>query len=174
MSKQVTRIMILGIVVHRAPISGYGIEKTLQEWATERWTSIAAASIYQQLRSLTVAGLIRPTGERTGRAVGYEPTAAGRDELHDLLRSLLHEQSPQPLSLIPLLHFTPTLSSAELIEGLTRRIAVIDRALSYESAVIEQAQSTGPSHVTEIFRLTWHGLRADRAWCREFLDRIAG
>jgi hypothetical protein len=92
--------------------------------------------------------------------------------LHDLLLALLGESSPQPLSLIPLLHFTPALSATELVDGLTTRIARISASLDYESQVIEQAMLAGPSHVTEIFRLTWEGLRADRAWCEAYLERL--
>ncbi len=174
MPKETTRMMILGIVAFRGPIGGYGIQKTLDEWSVGRWATIAPASIYQQLRSLGTAGLVaRPEG-RSARAAVYECTDAGRKQLHDLLLSLLDETNPQPLSLIPLLHFTPALSREELVGGLTARIARIDEALDYEPRVIEQAASIGPSHVTEIFRLTWEGLRADRTWCVAYLERLRG
>ena len=172
MPKETTRIMVLGVIAHRGPISGYGIEKTLDEWAVARWTAIAPASIYQQLRSLSSAGLIAPVGERRTRAVDYTCTDAGRNRLHELLLSLLDEPSPQPLSLIPLLHFTPTLSKEELVDGLTARIARIDDALGHERQVIHQASSVGPAYITEIFRLTWEGLRADRTWCESYLERL--
>lgn len=38
--------------------------------------------------------------------------------------------------------------------------------------MLERAATLGPAHVTEIFRLNWHGLRADRAWCSEFRERV--
>lgn len=172
MAKQTTRIMVLGIVTHRRPISGYGIEKTLREWAVDRWTTIAPASIYQQLRSLSAAGLIEPAGDGSARAVNYRSTDNGRDELRHLLLSLLNERDFQPLSLIPLLHFTPSLTLSELREGLGRRVALIEELLSQEAEVITRSEAAGPSHVTEIFRLTWEGYRADRAWCIGFLDRL--
>ncbi|HEY0247987.1 MAG TPA: PadR family transcriptional regulator [Gryllotalpicola sp.] len=172
MSKETTRIMVLGVVASRGPISGYGIEKTLEEWAVQRWTTIAPASIYQQLRSLTTAGLIEPATERSGRATDYACTDAGRRRLRELLLALLHEPSPQPLSLIPLLHFTPSLNRDELVDGLQGRITRLDEALGYESQVLDRAAGSGPLHVAEIFRLTWEGLRADRAWCLDYLRRL--
>jgi DNA-binding PadR family transcriptional regulator len=63
MPKEITRMMILGVVAFRGPIGGYGIEKTLDEWSVGRWTTIAPASIYQQLRSLSSAGFIEPLTE---------------------------------------------------------------------------------------------------------------
>ncbi len=173
MAKQTTRIMVLGVVASRQPLSGYGIEKVLAEWAVDRWTTIAPASIYQQLRSLTAASLIEQAADgTTRRAIEYRCTATGRDELHRLLLALLNEQDFQPLSLIPLLHFTPALTAVELATGLRRRVALIDQALAHEPEVIERAEASGPAHVAEIFRLTWHGYRADRAWCQEFLTRL--
>lgn len=174
MAKQTTRIMVLGVVAYRQPISGYGIERTLREWAVDRWTTIAPASIYQQLRSLSAAGLIEPAGDGSARALDYRCTERGRDELRHLLLSLLNEQDFQPLSLIPLLHFTPSLTARELTEGLSRRAALVEELLSHEAEVIARSEASGPSHVTEIFRLTWEGYRADRAWCRGFLGRLAG
>ncbi len=172
MGKQTTRIMVLGAISYRQPISGYGVERVLSEWAVDRWTTIAPASIYQQLRSLRSAGLIEPVDAGTGRAIDYRCTETGKAELHRLLRALLDEQDFQPLSLIPLLHFTPSLSRRELTEGLARRISLIDQAVAHETDVLQRAATSGPSHVTEIFRLIWHGYRADRDWCRDFLDRL--
>ncbi len=172
MPKETTRIMVLGAIAYRGPISGYGIEKVFDEWAVARWTTIAPPSIYQQLRSLSASGLITRSEERTARAVDYECADAGREQLHELLLTLLHESSPQPLSLVPLLHFTPTLSGEELVDGLTDRIARISDALRYEDEVIRQSASSGPAHASEIFRLTWEGLRADRAWCEGYLERL--
>lgn len=90
-----------------------------------------------------------------------------------MLLSLLDEPRPQPMSLVPLLHFTPTLSADELIDGLTARIARIDEALDHESAFLERAEQTGPAHVVELFRLTLEGLRGDRRWCAGYLERLS-
>ncbi|HXD62482.1 MAG TPA: PadR family transcriptional regulator [Lacisediminihabitans sp.] len=173
MSRQSTRIMVLGIVAYRQPISGYGIEKTLAEWAVDRWTTIAPASVYQQLRTLGRSGLIEPVAGSTTRAAEFRCTSAGRDELHRLLLDLLEERDVRPLSLIPLLHFTPSLSTAELEHGLTARVAAIDAALAASDAMLARSGELAASHVMEIFRLTLHGLRADRDWCRSFLHRLA-
>jgi DNA-binding PadR family transcriptional regulator len=172
MPKEISRIMVLGAIAVRGPVSGYAIEKTFDEWAVARWTTIAPASIYQQLRSLSASGFIGAVEQPVSRATQYQVTEAGTDRLHELLLALLHEQAPQPLSLIPLLHFTPALGAAELVDGLTARVARIDEALGFESEVLERAATAGPSHVLEIFRLTWEGLRADRAWCLAYLRRL--
>jgi DNA-binding PadR family transcriptional regulator len=172
MPKEISRIMVLGTIAVRGPIGGYGIEKTFGEWAVDRWTTIAPASIYQQLRSLGAAGFIEAVGEPVSRATLYRCTAVGTERLHELLLALLREQSPQPLSLIPMLHFTPAISADELVDGLEARVARIDAALEVEPDVLERASTAGPSHVTEIFRLTWEGLRADRAWCLGYLQRL--
>jgi len=171
-SRSTTRLMVLGVIAYRQPMSGYGIQKTLDEWAVSRWTTIAPASIYQQLRTLTAQGAVEPTPGATGRAVEYVCTPTGREELRELMLSLLHERDFQPLSLIPLLYFTPSLSTEELDAGLADRIQAIDEALAMEHAMIARSEALGPSHVTEIFRLTWHGLRADRDWCQEFRARL--
>lgn len=173
MSRQTTRLMVLGIVSYREPVSGYGIEKVLDEWAVSRWTTIAPASVYQQLRTLSAQGFIEPTEGSSARATEYRCAPEGRTELHSLLLGLLGERDPHPLSLIPLLHFTPSLSIEELDAGLAARISAIDDALALESELLARSAELGPSHVSEIFRLSWHGLRADRDWCREFRQRLA-
>jgi DNA-binding PadR family transcriptional regulator len=172
MSSQITRLMVLGVIAYRQPISGYGIQKTLDEWAVARWTTIAPASIYQQLRTLTSRGFIEAVNGSGGRAAAVECTSAGQAELRALLLALLNEHDFQPLSLIPLLHFTPSLSIEELERGLSARIAAIDAALGKEEELVARSAALGRSHVAEIFRLTWHGLRADRAWCEEFRQRL--
>lgn len=172
MSKQVTRIMVLGVIASRGPVSGYRIEKTLGEWSVHRWATIAPASIYHQIRALRAAGMIERAEVQSGRAIELVATSVGQAQLRALLLDLLHEEDFQPLSLIPLLHFAPVLTTAELVDGLERRIQVIDRALEHEQEVLDRAEALGPSHVTEVFRLTWHGLRADRQWCLEFMARL--
>jgi DNA-binding PadR family transcriptional regulator len=172
MSRQTTRVMVLGVIAYREPVSGYGIAKTLDEWAVSRWTTIAPASVYQQLRTLDAQGFLQPATPSRGRATEYRCTTTGREELHRLLLDLLGERDIRPLSLIPLLHFTPSLDTAELRDGLTARIAAIDDALAMEDRMLARSATLAPSHVTEIFRLTWHGLRADKAWCQEFLARL--
>jgi DNA-binding PadR family transcriptional regulator len=164
--------MVLGVVAYRQPISGYGIQKTLEEWAVSRWTTIAPASIYQQLRTLSAHGSVEPQPGSTGRAAEYRCTPTGQAELRELLLALLHERDFQPLSLIPLLYFTPSLSVEELSAGLAGRIQAIDDALAMEDAMIARSETLAPSGVTEIFRLTWRGLRADRDWCQEFRGRL--
>lgn len=172
MSRQTTRLMVLGIVAHRQPVSGYDIAKVLEEWAVSRWTTIAPASIYQQLRTLTANNFIAQDGMTATRATRYTCTTAGSTELRRLLLELLDESDVQPLSLIPLLHFTPMLTTEQLDTGLAARIAAIDRALGLENDMIERSAAVAPAHVTEIFRLTWHGLRADKTWCQEFRQRL--
>ncbi len=97
-----------------------------------------------------------------------------RETLCDDGGGLLHERDFQPMNLMPLLYFTPSLSIEELDAGIATRVQVIDDALAMEQAMIERSETVGPSHVTEIFRLTWHGLRADRDWCNEFRGRLTG
>ncbi|UAJ80390.1 helix-turn-helix transcriptional regulator [Leifsonia sp. ZF2019] len=172
MSRRSTRLMVLGVVAYRNPISGYGIEKTLDEWAVSRWTTIAPASIYQQLRTLTAQGAVEPVAGSRGRAAEHRCTPAGHEQLRRLLLELLHERDFRPMSLLPLLYFTPSLTSEELDAGLASRIRLLDQALESEDAMIARSEELGPSHVTEIFRLTWRGLRADRDWCAEYRARL--
>ncbi len=172
MSRQTTRLMVLGVVAYRQPVGGYDIAKVLEGWAVSRWTTIAPASIYQQLRTLNINGFVAPDRQKATRATRYTATTAGQDELRRLLLELLHESDVRPLSLIPLLHFTPTLTTEELDAGLTARVAAIDRALSLENDMIERSAALAPAHVTEIFRLTWQGLRADQTWCQDFQQRL--
>lgn len=173
MAKETTRLMVLGIVAYRGPVGGYGIERILEEWAVARWTTIAPASIYQQLRSLSASGLIRESSAPRTRASEFEATDEGRERLHTMLLALLDEPRPQPMSLVPLLHFTPSLEEGELIDGLTARIHRIDEALANESAFLTAAEQNGPPHVVELFRLTLEGLRADRRWCVGYLERLS-
>ncbi|MDQ1131216.1 MULTISPECIES: hypothetical protein [unclassified Microbacterium] len=172
MSRQTTKIMVLGIVAYRGPIGAYGIEKVLKEWAVSRWTTIAAPSIYQQLRTLSSRGFIDVTSGESERATQYVCTTKGREQLLSLLRSLLEERDFQPLSLIPLLYFTPTLTIDELRRGLSARVAAIETVLAHEQEFLDQSRDLGPAHAMEILRLTWHGFRADRDWCLDYLARL--
>lgn len=172
MSRRTTRAMTLGVIASRGPISGYGIERTFAEWAVDRWTTISAASVYQQLRTLSTQGLIEPVAGRSGRATDYRCTPAGHTELRSMLLEMLGERDVRPLGLVPLLYFTPFLSRRELVDGLSARLAALDDALAVEDEMLARAAAVGPSHVLEIFRLNWHGLRADRVWCEEFRQRL--
>ncbi|PWJ53501.1 DNA-binding transcriptional regulator, PadR family [Quadrisphaera granulorum] len=163
--------MVLGVIAHRQPIGGYGVEAVLREWAVERWTTIAPASIYQQLKTLESAGSIHRTSGDGSRAALFTCTDDGWEELRRLCRSLL-DDDVRPLGLVPLLHFTPVLPTAELVAGLERRINHIDAALAHEEDVLALAGSRGPAHVVEIFRLTVHALRAERTWSQEFIGRL--
>lgn len=173
-SERTARIMVLGAVAYRGPLSRPDMAKVFDEWTVGRWAMIPAAAIDRQARSLTAAGLIRVSDSAHPEGAEYHCTEAGRTELRRLLLELLNAEDFEPFNLMPLLHFITSLRVAELADGLRRRILYIDEVLAYESAVIADAPADGPDHPTEIVRLNWHRYDADRTWSLGFIGRLYG
>lgn len=173
-SERTARIMVLGTIAYRAPLTATGIAHVLKEWIVERWADIPAIAIDREVRALAESGLIRQHETSNAAEAEFNCTDQGRNELHQLLLRLLNADSFQPFSLMPLLHFITVLSLAELADGLRRRILYIDEVLAHESSVISHAPADGPDHTSEIVRVNWHRYNADRSWSLEFIGRLYG
>lgn len=165
------RILVLGAVAYRGPLSADGIASVLDDWGIGRWTSISAGAIDLQLRSLVAAELIRPD---QSVPVEYHCTEEGRTELRRLLLDLLNAEDFTPFNLMPLLHFVTTLGVAELADGLRRRVLRIDEILAHERDVIAHTTAGAPEHPAELARLNWHRFDADREWSLGFIARLYG
>lgn len=172
--ERIARIMVLGTIAYRGPLTASGIADVHQQWAVNRWTSISAEQINKQLRALAESGLIRQQDAANTAEPEFHCTESGRSELHHLLLRLVREERFEPFNLMPLLHFVTSLTPAELADGLRRRILYIDEVLAHESSVIAQLSADGPDHASEMNRVTWHRFNADRSWSLEFIGRLYG
>lgn len=169
----VTRIMVLGAIAFRGPLTRTGVSEVHREWEVSRWTAVTQESIAHAVCLLADSGYIHESTSGSAERL-LHCTAQGRDELHRLLRRLLAADTFQPFNLLPLLHFARVLSPAELADGLRRRILYIDEVLAYETSAISRAAANGPDHASEIVRLNWHRYNADRSWSLEFIGRLYG
>lgn len=174
MGSSIARIMVLGAVAYRGPLTTDGVASVLREWMVQRWGVIPADSIEWELRTLAESEFVRRQEPGNGAQSQFSCTEQGRNELHDLLLRLLTADTFQPFNLMPLLHFVTALSLAELADGLRRRILRMDEVLAYESSVIAHAAADGPDHASEIVRLNWHRYNADRSWSLAFIGRLYG
>lgn len=165
------RILVLGAVAYRGPLSAEGVASVLDDWGIGRWTSISAEAIDVQLRSLAAAELIRPD---ESAPVEYHCTEEGRTELRRLLLDLLNAEDFVPFNLMPLLHFVTTLGVAELADGVRRRVLRIDEILAHERDVIAHTTAGAPEFPAELARLNWHRFDADREWSLGFIARLYG
>lgn len=169
---RIARIMVLGAIAHRGPLSAAGVVTVFDEWDIDRWVTITTGSIAEQFRSLSAAGFIRLAEGRHGEE--YDCAEGGRTKLRLLLLELLHVEGFRPFNLMPLLHFVTSLEVSELADGLRRRIIYIDEVLAHKDSVIEHSPADGPDHRSEIVRLDWQRFNADRTWSLEFVGRLYG
>lgn len=172
--EQIDRIMVLGTVAYRGPLTATGIERELRDGASDTSAAKSRRSIDRQVRLLAEAGHIRRQDSSATGETEYHCTENGRSELRRLLLRLLHTESPRPFDLEPLLHFVTSVSLAELADGLRRRILRIDEVLAHESSVIAHSPVDGPDHRSQIARLSWHRFTADRRWSLEFIGQLYG
>jgi predicted GNAT family acetyltransferase len=171
-TEQTARIVVLGTIAYRGPLTVSGIADVHQQWAVSRWSTISGESIDQQVRALAASGLIRPQESAGAQGPEFHCTEQGRSGLHDLLLRLVRAERFQPFNLMPLLHFVTSLTPAELADGLRRRILYIDDVLEHESSAIAGSSTGGPDYPSEIHRVNWHRFNADRTWSLEFIGRL--
>jgi DNA-binding PadR family transcriptional regulator len=178
LSVQTTRLLVLGVVRLRQPTYGYEIERELTSWNADQWAGIARGSVYNQLKSLVRTGLLEfdsvsKTGNMPSKNL-YRITEQGNAEFFNLLRAILDSDKPQPLDMLPVLCFLPSLSKQEIIDACHHRIA---RITSFLDAFDDQMKQWFPEdsstlYLEEIFWLEHESFIAEKRWLEAFLTRV--
>lgn len=120
-------IVLLQIMAESEPISGYGINKLIEQRGYRNWAKIGTTSIYVGLQKLKEKGLIlaeAPGKEEGGKgpsSVKYSMTPAGteilKDEVMDCLSAARERDVRFDLGLAAL----PILTKEEAIDALKKR-----------------------------------------------------
>lgn len=104
----------------------------------------------------------------------YRLTEKGDNEFFDLLHAILNNQQPQPLDMLPVLCFLPSLSKQEIIESCQRRITRITAFLNAFDNQMKQwfPDDSDTLYLQEIFWLEQEAFIAERRWLEDFLERV--
>jgi DNA-binding PadR family transcriptional regulator len=167
-----TRLLLLGAVRIFQPVHGYLLRRELLSWQVDAWGNVNPGSIYSGLRTLTRLALVE---EVPGEPVAYRLTADGEVEYQRLLSQALREpELGEPSRLLAGLCFMATLPRAEVREAMRARALVLE---AMASGTASTARSIGenrlaPATTLELMRVTAAWIEGERAWVREFLDRL--
>jgi DNA-binding PadR family transcriptional regulator len=169
-----SRLMILGLLVERGPMHGHQIRRIGELTNAEVWGGITGGALYGELRRLDGEGLVRAiraeqVGRRPARTV-YEITDEGRLELviqRDAALEVVFG-SADPLSVVLL--FATGADVSELGERLTARRRRVAGQL--EAMAAERDRLTGqgvlPPLAASAFRRGELRLEAELRWHDEF------
>ena len=170
-------MLVLGVVRTFQPVHGYDVRRELVSWHVEEWASLAPASIYSALKTLTKDGLVEPTGTdqvggRPERTL-YRITHAGEHALIELVRKTLWVWAMPVDPLVSAISMMRFLKRDELIAGLEARAAHIQGgALHSEYAINAIDDVETPAHVREMLRLINARVTAELPWSKAFIDRL--
>jgi DNA-binding PadR family transcriptional regulator len=174
-----SRLMILGLLVERGPMHGHQIRRIGELTSAEVWGGITGGALYGELRRLDGEGLVRAiraeqVGRRPARTV-YEITDEGRLELvvqRDAALEVVFG-SADPLSVVLL--FATGADVSELSERLTARRRRVAGQL--EAMAAERDRLTGqgvlPPLAASAFRRGELRLEAELRWHDEFERHLA-
>lgn len=174
------RLLVLGVVRILQPVHGYDVLRELLSWRADQWLSVAPGSVYNQLKTLTRAGMLEVVGtEQQGNRPArttYRVTRDGDNEFYALLRAALwrvDDASWEPLYVA--LCFAPFLTREELDAALEHRAAQLDalrRSTDFDLKGLDRG--TAPPHVAEVYHLNRARFAAEAAWSRAFAERLRG
>ena len=163
-----------------SPFSGYDLKKAFDHSVQHFWPA-NQSQIYRTLAELEEGGLVEKEiierEERLDMKI-YNITETGRSELHQWLSTPLPEHDTREPFLIQV-YFGGTLSDAEALNILRRKLIEIEERVKVFEAVYQMSQNT-PSKVdqrTSFFALITLELgyinsRSDAAWLRSAIERV--
>ena len=163
-----------------APFSGYDLKKAFDRSIQHFWPA-NQSQIYRTLAELDQQGLVQKQvierEERLDMKI-YNITPAGSAELHQWLCAPLPEHDTREPFLIQV-YFGGTLSDAEALNILRRKLIEIEERIKVFEAVYQMSKNT-PSKVdqrTSFFALLTLELgyinsRSDAAWLRSAIERV--
>lgn len=179
MSVRATRLLVLGTIRLRQPTHGYDIQRELTAWNADQWANIARPSVYNQLRSLSRDGFVAVTSveqstKRPSKTL-YVITEEGEEEFGRLLNEVVSNEHPQPLDLLAALCFLPSLTESEVVDAVTKRVAIIKGFLeSFDKEMESWFQpDSRTNYIQEIFLLTREAFVAECRWAEGFLERVS-
>jgi DNA-binding PadR family transcriptional regulator len=170
-----TRLLILGVLRIWQPAHGYSIRKRLESWHVDEWASVAFGSIYFALNKMADEGLVERLDEeqperRPGRHT-YKLTGRGEAEFQRLLREHWSKRKPIVDPFLAALAFMPSVPKDELLQLLSRRVALARRDAEALEAASRSAE-VSPRYVGELALLTAAHARAEIEWCEAAIEKI--
>ena len=172
-----TRLLVLGVVRIFQPVHGYDVRRELVSWHVEEWASLAAGSIYSQLKTLAKEGLIETTGKNQvggkPERTSYKITPRGEIELSELLRETLWQWRMPIDPLVAAISLMGLIKRDELIAGLEARQAIIAGGVAHAEYAINAIDDVEtPAHVREMLRLINARVSAEIGWSKAFVERL--
>jgi DNA-binding PadR family transcriptional regulator len=170
-----TRLLILGVLRQWQPTHGYSIRQRLESWHVDEWANVAFGSIYFALNKMADEGLVERIDEdepqrRPGRNT-YKLTDRGEAEFQRLLREHWSERKPIVDPFLAALAFMPNVPKDEMLQLLSRRVALARRDVEALEAASRSAE-VSPRYVGELALLTAAHARAEIEWCEAAIEKI--
>jgi DNA-binding PadR family transcriptional regulator len=166
---------VLGMLSEE-PLHGYAMRQRLGERAYDRLPGVKASSLYDAVRRMDAAGLIR--ADETGRA-GNRPdrtrfvlTPDGREALDAWIEESLADDT-DPDALPAALSFMYPLGSSRVIQVLRGRLERMSTALRMDDEELRHADSAAanPIFLSE-HRYQLARRRAERDWLASFVAAL--
>jgi DNA-binding PadR family transcriptional regulator len=170
-------LVVLGLLAEE-PLHPYAIRTRVSERAHDRLPGVQPASLYDVVRRLEDAGLVRPgepgrAGHRPER-VPYTITGAGREALVGWVAESLADpgcgdEFPAALS------FMYALGRDRVVETLQARAAALAASLDADETALARAEADGtpPVFLSE-HRYLLALRRAEHAWLGTFTQALRG
>jgi DNA-binding PadR family transcriptional regulator len=166
-------VVVLGML-SEGPLHPYAMSRRIKERAYDRLPGVKVSSLYDTVRRLDAAGLIRAdVPHRSGNRPERTPftiTTAGRDELQAWIhRTLSDEHDPDGLPAA--LSFMYSLGRERVVDVLKGREARMSAALDTDQADLTRSATDNPIFVSE-HQYQLARRRAERDWLARFLDEL--
>ena len=170
MSRIAIKVILLGILAVKGPLTGYDIKKTLKEWHINKFVKAPFGSIYYHLSNMKKNGLVESFSEN-GK-VKWKITNEGFNEFRILLKKIFFEYERIYYSFDVALMFMPFLSFEEIIVGLNNRIEIIRRILDYLYKVRDEEIKILPFFLVEIVEHSIAMLEAELKWLEKLKEKV--
>ncbi|WP_116205765.1 GyrI-like domain-containing protein [Amycolatopsis circi] len=164
-------LTVLGLLVEQ-PRHGYDLERVIEKRGIRAWTALGFSSIYYVLDKLAKRGLIETTGgPRSGKSrATFQTTPSGVELCADATREALTTLTPVHARVLIAMANSPGLSDAEVLAGLTARLAAVREQLA-EVRATRARQEPLPDAAAAIFDYSEAMLTADLTWTESVLTK---
>jgi DNA-binding PadR family transcriptional regulator len=159
--------MLLQIIAQCGEISGYRINKLVEEREYRAWADIGATSVYTGLARLARKGLVRSRLDMAKKGKGPLPrrfrlTAKGQRVLREEIRRGLSSTREGSRRFDLALAAIPVVARHEIIRALERRKRFLGRAATHVTARFRAIGGERlPINIKALFKHSLHGIRRE-------------
>ncbi|MFC5652613.1 helix-turn-helix transcriptional regulator [Paenibacillus solisilvae] len=164
-------------LLHERPMHPYEVGVTMRQRGISDSIKLNTGSLYALIETLLKSELIQPVGtEREGKhpeRTIYEPTAAGKAEFFEWLRSLLRTPAKEYPQLAAALSFIAHLTPQDALDLLKERVETLSKQIQDIRSSMESALTMGIDRLFVIeqdYSLTL--LEAELNWLERLINDI--